>query len=31
MMRIFVLGYPGFVGGAQTECWATVKLWRQAG
>ncbi|NQU26446.1 MAG: class I SAM-dependent methyltransferase [Candidatus Nealsonbacteria bacterium] len=22
---------PGSVGGAQTECWATVKLWRQAG
>lgn len=30
-MTIFVLGYPGSMGGANTECWHTVKLWRQAG
>ncbi|GAB6184615.1 glycosyltransferase family 4 protein [Thermopirellula anaerolimosa] len=30
-MTIFVLGYPGAMGGANTECWHTVKLWRQAG
>jgi len=30
-MTIFVLGYPGHTGGANTECWHTVKLWRQAG
>jgi len=30
-MRIFQLGYPGNMGGANTECWHTVKLWRQAG
>lgn len=30
-MRVFVVGYPGDVGGANTECWHTVKLWRGAG
>lgn len=30
-MTIFVLGYPGSMGGANTECWHTVKLWRQVG
>lgn len=28
---IFVAGYPGDVGGANTECWHTVKLWRRFG
>lgn len=26
---IFVCGYPGTVGGANTELWHTVKLWRR--
>ena len=30
-MHIFFLGYPGAMGGANTECWHTAKLWRQAG
>ena len=30
-MRIYQLGYPGNMGGANTECWHTVKLWRSAG
>jgi len=30
-MRVFVLGYPGDVGGANTELWHTVKLWRRSG
>jgi hypothetical protein len=30
-MQVFVLGYPADVGGANTECWHTVKLWRQCG
>jgi len=30
-MRIFVLGYPGAMGGANTECFHTVALWRTAG
>ena len=30
-MKIFVVGYPGEMGGANTECWHTVKLWRSAG
>lgn len=30
-MTIYVLGYPGAMGGANTECWHTVKLWREAG
>lgn len=29
--RIFQLGYPGSMGGANTECWHTVRLWREAG
>jgi hypothetical protein len=28
-MRLFVFGYPGDLGGACTELWHTVKLWRQ--
>lgn len=30
-MKIFVLGYPGAMGGANTECWHTAKVWRQSG
>ena len=30
-MHIFFLGYPGPMGGANTECWHTAKVWRQAG
>jgi hypothetical protein len=29
--RLFVVGYPGDVGGANTECWHTVRLWREYG
>ena len=29
--HLFVVGYPGEVGGANTECWHTVKLWRRFG
>jgi len=29
--QLFVIGYPGDVGGANTECWHTVRLWRQFG
>ncbi len=29
MTMIFVFGYPGNVGGANTEFWHTVKLWRR--
>lgn len=28
---IFVSGFPGEIGGANTECWHTVKLWRRGG
>jgi len=28
---LFVAGYPGDVGGANTECWHTVQLWRRFG
>ena len=28
-MRIFLMGYPGELGGACTEAWHTVKLWRK--
>lgn len=28
---LFVVGYPGDVGGANTECWHTAKLWRRGG
>lgn len=30
-MRIFLAGYPGDMGGANTEAWHTIKLWRRAG
>ena len=30
-MRVFLAGYPGEMGGANTETWHTVKLWRRAG
>ena len=26
--HIFVIGYPGSIGGADTECWHLAKLWR---
>jgi len=29
--RIFVVGYPGEVGGANTELWHTLRLWRRFG
>jgi len=29
--EIFVCGYPGHLGGANTELWHTVKLWRRFG
>ena len=28
---IYVVGYPGYVGGADTELWHTLRLWRNAG
>ena len=28
---IFVVGYPSYVGGADTELWHTIRLWRTAG
>ena len=28
-MRVFLLGYPGDLGGACTEVWHTIKLWRK--
>ncbi|MDR3108767.1 MAG: glycosyltransferase [Planctomycetaceae bacterium] len=31
MKKVFVFGYPGEMGGANTECWHTVKLWRNNG
>lgn len=30
-MRVFLIGYPGDLGGANTEAWHTIKLWRQSG
>ncbi len=30
-MHLFVCGYPSDVGGANTELWHSVKLWRQFG
>lgn len=30
-MRVFVIGYPGELGGACTELWHTIKLWRRFG
>ena len=29
--HLFVVGYPGDVGGANTECWHTLRLWRKYG
>ncbi len=29
--HVFVCGYPGELGGANTELWHTVKLWRRIG
>ncbi len=29
--RVFVCGYPGEVGGANTELWHTIRLWRRFG
>ena len=29
--HVFVSGYPGDIGGANTECWHTVRLWRRFG
>lgn len=29
--RIYIVGYPNRCGGANTECWHTVKLWRRCG
>jgi hypothetical protein len=29
--RLFLVGYPGEVGGANTEAWHTLKLWRRFG
>lgn len=28
---LFLIGYPGDVGGANTECWHTLRLWRRFG
>ena len=30
-MRVFLIGYPGELGGANTEAWHTVQLWKRAG
>ena len=30
-MHVFLLGYPGDMGGANSECWHTVRMWREAG
>jgi hypothetical protein len=30
-MRVFVVGYPGELGGACTELWHTIRLWRRFG
>ncbi len=30
-MHLFVCGYPGELGGANTELWHTLKLWRRFG
>lgn len=29
--HVFIAGYPGHLGGANTELWHTVKLWRRFG
>ena len=31
LISVHVIGYPSTVGGANTELWHTVKLWRRAG
>jgi hypothetical protein len=31
MTKVYVIGYPGDMGGANTECWHTTKLWRRNG
>lgn len=28
---VFVLGHPGYIGGATSEMWATIRLWRKHG
>src|SRR5688572_23891456 len=30
-MRVFVFGYPGALGGADTELWHVLRLWRAHG
>ena len=30
-MKVFLIGYPGDMGGANTEAWHTIKLWRRFG
>jgi glycosyltransferase involved in cell wall biosynthesis len=30
-MRVFLIGYPGPVGGACTEAWHTLRLWKEGG
>jgi hypothetical protein len=30
-LSIYVIGYPSYVGGADTELWHTLRLWRGAG
>ena len=30
-MRVFLVGYPGEMGGANTEAWHTIKHWRRFG
>jgi len=30
-MRVFLIGYPGEMGGANTEAWHTIKIWRRFG
>jgi len=30
-MHVFLIGYPGEMGGANTEAWHTIKLWRRFG
>lgn len=29
--RVFLIGYPGDMGGANTEAWHTIQLWKQSG
>ncbi len=31
MIRVHLLGFPNDVGGASTECWHTLRLWRAHG